>query len=1812
MSRESKHLLITVFSALVFLFGLATGAQAADKKPLASKNPVVSVASSPSGTLQTSVGKWSRATGYDYQWYSCTKKHAKGSTAKPTDCSLIAGANSKTYKVTRDVLGGYLVAGVTGKNKYGKRVSFSASTPNTGVSYIREAPSITGAASLSGAATTGSTLTLNLGTYAGYPAPTAVFDGWFSCTLAHQTVSSAKPDDCTLIAGATRTSAIALNQAGKYLLAKVTAASTEGSVSQFTASTSLVTSPVSLVSEPALPDHSQPDAKLLLGDSFTATAASWSGVATPTVSSQWYRCLYSTDADSSLAVGCTAILNATSTTYSATLDDLGLYLVYGESAANSVSTATFYTASSAIVESAPVHTATTSISISGTSDVGETLTAHVGSWYGYPEPQFSYKWLQCTDEYASEQLATTDALPTSCTELASASGSTLLLTQGMFGDHLIVAVTATNSVGSKTYYSPTSSQVQVSPTMVLPPALAGTAKVGSELTASAGSWDANPTPTYAYQWYVCDTQVATAVAAKPTDCTAIDLATGSKYTALQAQTGKYLTFAVTVGNDLGSKTLFAPSVSAVASAPFLISGADFANTSSTVKPNATAVAGSASWQAYPPATLSYEWYDCTDAQTCDLIANQTSSSFNASAITNGHLIKFKVIATNDYGSASTFSSSTSVVKQTVALSAAGSVSGTPTAGQTLSFNTGSFAGYPAPTLANQWFLCTSAPAADAGLTPAGCSALTTDSSISVLRTMQDKYLAVLQTATNDFSTAKVWVSSAKITAAPLLTTAPAVTGTPLAGNSLSASSGAWSGSATISYSYLWYQCTSAVTASDTQPAGCSPTSTTGNSYSLTSSDTTKFLSVKVTATNSAGSTSTWSASSTVVNQAVANTVAPAVTGSALAGSTLTVSDGTWTGYPTPALTYQWYSCTASVASSAASLAGTCTSISLATAATFSVTSTYANKYLLAAVTATNNISTPKTVYSASSTVIKQAPANTVAPAITGTASAGSTLTASTGTWSGTGTISYSYLWYTCSATKTASGSAPTGCTETGTTTSSFSLTSAQAGAFMLVRVTATNDVTSTGYWSASTAAVTSAPANTVAPSITGSPLTGSTLTAVDGTWTGYPTPTLTYAWYSCTAIHATTSIAKPADCTAITNATSSTYLIPTAQATKYISVAVTATNSVSAKPIWSISTALITRPVANSTAPSISSNGTGTNPVVGDDLTANPGTWSGTATIGYTYRWFSCLTEHPAASTSLWNDCTQIPNETTDVYSLVDADVTKYITVGVLASNGYSSLEEFSATTIQIWQLPTAISPPAVTGSLVTGTSVTVSDGVWDGYPTPSTSINYEICSTLNVNSQADLGYVSCKPANINNGTLNIALQDVSKYLRATVFVSYDIQTFVNVYELGQFTGKPAFGYRPALSGRTEIGQVVSVQAPQVLSVATLNPLAYRWFSCATTFVDSTATVSGVTTNCTDVTGGTANSSHTLVSGDAGRMLYAVVTASNSSGSVDQISTPMLISAASASDVTSATQVATFASTPTCSGSATYTCAMNLGDARYSKTTITAIGGTANLTGQVLFDQTLDQLSFSVTNTTGTAKVVHLNRKLTDFDGCGGTAITQGLALANGETKSLTIQLGSVVKFDSTKLSPTCTGYTGTNPLLWAWLSLGGDTVANATAAFAWPINGPYGYTCVMNVKTLRYTSCADSTPYDPALVDAPPLPLTTNIVWDSTANTLNFSITNPTASAITIYYSFNWINVGLCRPDANLTVVSSGSARISAGSTFPSKATTYAVPANAQFDFANDAFVSAARNDCSLTTPGVTPDYNSILAVITLSSSPL
>lgn len=162
------------------------------------------------------------------------------------------------------------------------------------------------------------------------------------------------------------------------------------------------------------------------------------------------------------------------------------------------------------------------------------------------------------------------------------------------------------------------------------------------------------------------------------------------------------------------------------------------------------------------------------------------------------------------------------------------------------------------------------------------------------------------------------------------------------------------------------------------------------------------------------------------------------------------------------------------------------------------------------------------------------------------------------------------------------------------------------------------------------------PSNTVAPVISGSSAIGSTLTSTTGTWIGTPVITYAYQWKR-----------NGSD---IPSATSSTYVLVTADATTNITCQVTATNIAGSANATSNTLAIPGVAPVNTVAPVIS----GTN-VVGSTLSSTTGTWTGAPTPTYTYQWK--------------RGASNIGGATSSTYTLVQADATFSITCVVTATN---------------------------------------------------------------------------------------------------------------------------------------------------------------------------------------------------------------------------------------------------------------------------------------------------------------------------------------------------------------------------------------------------------------------------------------------------------------------------------------------------------------------------------------------------------------
>jgi hypothetical protein len=378
------------------------------------------------------------------------------------------------------------------------------------------------------------------------------------------------------------------------------------------------------------------------------------------------------------------------------------------------------------------------------------------------------------------------------------------------------------------------------------------------------------------------------------------------------------------------------------------------------------------------------------------------------------------------------------------------------------------------------------------------------------------------------------------------------------------------------------------------------------------------------------------------------------------GQTLTASPGSWSRKPT-SYAYQWQRCNAT--------GGACASLSGATAKTYTLTSLDVGSTMRVVVKATNGSGTG-TATSAATAVVQPPPtppANTAPPAISGTTQDGQTLTASPGTWSGTQPISYAYQWQHCDSNGTNCAGVA------GATTATYTIVSADVGGTLAVVVTASNAAGNAPATSSPTALVQpTPPAVTSQPTVSGTAQEGQTLTATSGTWSGTTPITYGYQWQSCDP--------TGTDCGPITGATASTYAVTTGDVGTTIRVLVTATNAAGNTSVFSAASAVVqsaSAPPTNTSPPTISGTAQ-----VGQQLTASPGTWTGTQPISYAYQWQRC--------DSNGANCNPITGATSAGYTATTADVGNTLNVAATASNTPGSATATSAATATVQSVPTS------------------------------------------------------------------------------------------------------------------------------------------------------------------------------------------------------------------------------------------------------------------------------------------------------------------------------------------------------------------------------------------------------------------------------------------------------------------------------------------------------------------------------------------
>jgi hypothetical protein len=710
----------------------------------------------------------------------------------------------------------------------------------------------------------------------------------------------------------------------------------------------------------------------------------------------------------------------------------------------------------------------------GTPAVGERLVCAAGSWSGGVE-RFEYEWLR-------EGV------------VISEEGNQYTVKSEDRGYSISCIVWAINGEGEE--YEESSNSLFIpgehptAPQNKEPPKVEpGTSptKVKEKLTCSQGTWSGSPAPTFTYQW----------LRAKAS----IESATKNTYEVVEADEGHSLSCKVTATNSAGSTPQISSNEVLVSAKP--PEDTEEPKVLGTPEPEVgeSLTCSPGTWKGGP--TFTYQWL-----REGVSIESATAGTYIVQQADELHSLSCEVTATNGAGSKKVKSSNSLHVRGSKPVNTAlPTVEGEAKVGKTLTCSPGTWSGDPAPTFAFVWLL----EGGSVGL----------EKTYKVASADKGHSLSCEVTATNSEGFAKKTSAAVVVPAGeggkkPEIE-APHISGEPAINATLTCStSHPPSGEPTPTVTYQWLR------------DGADIPSATKNSYTVVEADLGHSLSCEVTATNSEGNATAGSTSVHVPGHKPTNTAAPEVSGNPEpeVGETLTCSQGSWSGEPTPTtFMYQWLREGASIKS--------------ATSNSYVVKAEDSGHLLSCEVTAgnTEGVSSPEPSSNSVHVPGSQPIPPPGGPQVLGgpEPKVGTKLTCSPGQWGGAPEPTYTYQWLLDGT------SVPLA------TKNSYEVVEADEGRSLSCRVTATNSEGSESATSTSVPVPGSPPIPTEPPQVYGSPIVGETLTCSRGTWIGKPSPSFTYQWML--------------DGVEIPSATSGSYMVELAEEGQTLACEVTATNS---------------------------------------------------------------------------------------------------------------------------------------------------------------------------------------------------------------------------------------------------------------------------------------------------------------------------------------------------------------------------------------------------------------------------------------------------------------------------------------------------------------------------------------------------------------------------------------------------------------------------------------------------------------------------
>ncbi len=815
------------------------------------------------------------------------------------------------------------------------------------------------------------------------------------------------------------------------------------------------------------------------------------------------------------------------------------------------------------------------------------------------------------------------------------------------------------------------------PVNTSPPSIAGAATDGGKLQVSKGVWSGTSI-TYVYQWTRCD--------GFGNECEDIASARSRVYKVVSMDVGHAIRVRVTATDATGTSTeTSAPTNAIKAVAPKRIGAPKIAG---LLEDGQTLTVPIGTWKGTTPLSYSYQWESCdTTATSCSYIPGAKAQSYQIVSSQIGGKLRALITATGRGGSATATSRLTTRIGPGPPVnSVPPTISGSLQQVQTLTADPGTWLGTAPFAFGYQWLRCS--------VLGAGCEEIpgATNSTYTLGPLDVASKLAVVVTASNLHGAGSATSAETSPIGAllPSNTLPPSITGILTDGQLLSVGTGSWSGTEPISFSYQWQLC-------NPLGEGCVEIEgATGASLELSSGDIGGTLNVVVTATNAAGSTSVTTPVTTLIEGLLpVNNVLPSISGLFKEGGLLSVGTGSWSGSEPISYSYQWQLCNA--------LGEACSNISEATGSSLKLSSLDIGKTLDVVVKATNVAGSTSVTTPVTTLIEGLLPVNNVLPSISGLFKEGGLLSVGTGSWSGSEPISYSYQWQLCNAL----GEACSNISEA--TGSSLKLSSLDIGKTLDVVVKATNVAGSTSVTTSLTGLIEGLlPVNNVLPTISGVLKEGQLLSVGTGSWSGTEPISYSYQWQLCDALGKS--------CSNISEATGPSLSLSSLDIGKTLDVVVKATNVAGSTSVTTSLTGLIEGllPV-NTLLPSV----TGTL-LEGKSLTANSGTWTGTAPISYSYQWQLC---EPGEA------CSNISEATASVLSLIAPYVGDTVDVVVKASNVAGATTARSAVTSPILGIaPVNTALPVISGLLEVGKVLSVSNGSWSGTTPMSFKYQWQLC----------------------------------------------------------------------------------------------------------------------------------------------------------------------------------------------------------------------------------------------------------------------------------------------------------------------------------------------------------------------------------------------------------------------------------------------------------------------------------------------------